>query len=88
MHGLWNTRMMTVGLWTLLACEVDADDRMVRRHAGCLADPTTTLHRLSVPSAGGTVALRAEAAEEQLRGQLECHRGHHQKDHGRLGPLL
>ena len=50
---------------------VDGDDRMVRRYARCMADANTALHRLSVSSASGTVALSAEAVEERLRGQLE-----------------
>ena len=60
-----------VDLWTLLACGVDADDRMVRRYAGCLTDANTTLHRLTVSGAVGTVTLSAEAMEERLRGRLE-----------------
>ena len=44
---------------------------MVRRYAGCLADTNTTLHRLTVSSASGTVTLSAEGVEERLRGQLE-----------------
>ena len=66
-----HTLMMIVGLWTLLACGVDADDRMVRRYAGCLADTNTALHRLNASGAVGTVPLSAEAVEEQVRDQLE-----------------
>ena len=66
-----HTLMMTVGLWTLLACGVDADDRMVRRYAGCLADTNTALHRLNASGAVGTVPLSAEAVEERVRDQLE-----------------
>ena len=62
---------MLVCLWVALACGADADDRMVRRYAECMADTNTTLHRLNVSSASGTVALNAEATEERLRGQLE-----------------
>ncbi len=68
---LLNTLLMVVCLWTLLACGMDSDDRMVHRYARCLADTNTTLHRLTVPSASGTVALSAQAVEERLSGQLE-----------------
>ena len=44
---------------------------MVRRYAKCMTDTNTTLHRLTVSSALGTVPLSAEAVEERLRGQLE-----------------
>ena len=71
MHRLLHTLVMIVGLWVVLACGVDADDRMVRRYAGCLADTNTTLHRLTASRASGTVALSAEAMEERLRGELE-----------------
>ena len=71
MLWLWNTLTMMVCLWTLLACGVDDDDRMVRRYARCMADANTALHRLNVSSASGTVALSAEAVAERLRGQLE-----------------
>ena len=54
-----------------MACGLDSDDRMVRRHAKCLTDTSTTLHRLTTSGASGTVMLSAEAKEEQLRGQLE-----------------
>ena len=70
-HRLWNALTMMVCLWTLLACGLDADDRMVRRYAKCLANTNTALYRLTVSSASGTVTLRAEAMEERLRGQLE-----------------
>ena len=70
MHRLLNTLMMIVGLWIGLACGGDTDDRMVRRYAKCLTDTNTTLHRLTVSSALGTVPLSAEAMEERLRGQL------------------
>ena len=71
MHRLWNALTIIVGLWITLACGVDADDRMVRRYAGCRADTNTALHRLTVSNALGTVPLSAEAVEERLRGQLE-----------------
>ena len=70
-HRLLNTLMMMVGLWVGLACGGDTDDRMVRRYAKCMTDTNTTLHRLTVSSALGTVPLSAEAMEERLRGQLE-----------------
>ena len=60
-----------VGLWVGLACGGDSDDRMLRRYARCMTDTNTTLHRLTVSSALGTVPLSAEAMEERLRGQLE-----------------
>ena len=50
---------------------MDADDRMVRRYAGCLTDANTALYRLTVSSTIGTVTLSAEAMEERVRGQLE-----------------
>ena len=31
MQRLWKVLTMVFGLWTLLACGVDANDRMVRR---------------------------------------------------------
>ena len=71
MHRLWNVLTMMFGLWTLLACGVDADDRVVRRYAGCMADSNTTLHRLNASGAVGTVPLSAEAVEERVRAQLE-----------------
>ena len=71
MHRLLNTLMMMVGLWVGLACGGDTDDRMVRRYAKCMTDTNTTLHRLTVSGALGTVPLSAEAMEERLRGQLE-----------------
>ena len=70
MHRLLNTLMMIVGRWIGLACGGDTDDRMVRRYAKCLTDTNTTLHRLTVSSALGTVPLSAEAMEERFRGQL------------------
>ena len=71
MHRLLNTLTVMVGLLVMLACGGDTDDRMVRRYAKCLTDTNTTLHRLTVSSALGTVPLSAEAMEERLRGQLE-----------------
>ena len=62
---------MMVCLWVALACGVDADDRMVRRYAECMADPNTTLHQLTVSNAVGTVPLSTEAIEARLRVQLE-----------------
>ena len=70
-HRLWNTLLLIVFLWIGLACRLDADDRMVRRYAGCMADAHTTLHRLNASGAVGTVLLSAEAVEERVRGQLE-----------------
>ena len=87
MHRWLNTLLMVVGLLVVLACGGDTDDRMLRRYAGCLTDTTTTLHRMAVSSASGTVTLSAEAVEERVRDQLE--RGdHHGEDQGRLRPLL
>ena len=71
MQRLLRTLLLIAGLWIGLACGSDSDDRMVRRYAGCLADANTALHRLSVSSAVGTVALSAEAVEERVRDQLE-----------------
>ena len=71
MHRLLNTLLLIVGLWIGLACGGDTDDRMLRRYAKCLTDTNTTLHRLTVSGALGTVTLSAEAMEERLRGQLE-----------------
>ena len=50
----------------MMACGMDADDRMVRRYAVCMVDPNTALHRLTVSGAVGTMALSAESVEEQL----------------------
>ena len=71
MHRLWNVLTIIVGLWIVLACGVDADDRMVRRYAKCLTDANTALYRLTVSSTIGTVPLSAEAVEERVRDQLE-----------------
>ena len=71
MHRLWNALTIIVGLWIALACGLDADDRMLRRYAGCMTDTNTALYRLTVSSTSGTVPLSAEAVEERLRGQLE-----------------
>ena len=71
MHWLLNTLLLIVGLWIGLACGLDSDDRMLRRNAKCMTDTTTTLHRLTVSSASGTVPLSAEAVEKRVRGQLE-----------------
>ena len=50
---------------TALACGVDADERMVRRCAECMADPNNALHRLTVSNA---VAARTRAQLE--RGEV------------------
>ena len=71
MHRWLNTLLLIVGLWIVLACGGDTDDRMVRRYAKCLTDTNTTLHRLTASSASGTVTLSAEAMEERLRDHLE-----------------
>ena len=71
MHRWWNALTIMVGLWIALACGLDADDRMVRRYAGCMTDANTALYRMTTSSASGTVPLSAEAVEERLRGQLE-----------------
>ena len=77
-----------VGLWIALACGLDADDRMVRRYAGCMTDANTALYRLTTSSASGTVPLSAEAVEERLRGSAGERGAHHGGDQGRLRPLL
>ena len=71
MHRLWNVLTIMVGLWIALACGLDADDRMVRRYAGCMTDANIALYRLTTSSASGTVPLSAEAVEERVRDQLE-----------------
>ena len=58
-------------LGAALACGADADERMVRRYADCMADPNSALHRLTVTNAVGAVPLSAEAVEARLRAQLE-----------------
>ena len=70
-HRLLNMLLLMVCLLVMLACGGDTDDRMLRRYAKCLTDTNTTLHRLTVSGAVGTVTLSAEAMEERLRGQLE-----------------
>ena len=70
-HGLRNALVMMILLWLALACGVDGDERMVRRYAECMVDSNTTLHRLTVSEAIGTMALSADAVEERLHGQLE-----------------
>ena len=86
-HRLWNTLLLIVFLWIGLACRLDADDRMVRRYAGCMADAHTTLHRLNASGAVGTVLLRrggggAGACSIRAGG------GHDGADQGQLRPLL
>ena len=71
MQRWWNVLTIMVCLLVMLACGLDADDRMVRRYAGCMTDTNTALYRLTVSSTIGTVTLSAEAMEERLRGQLE-----------------
>ena len=71
MHRWWTVVAVTVLLWVALACGMDGDDRMVRRYADCMSDPNTSLHRLSVSNAVGTVPLGAEATEARTRAQLE-----------------
>ena len=71
MHRWWNVLTIIVGLWIGLACGLDADDRMVRRYAVCLADTNTALYRLTVSSTSGTVPLSAEAMDGRVRDQLE-----------------
>ena len=88
MHRLWNVLTIIVGLWIGLGCGGDTDDRMVRRYAGCMTDTNTTLHRMTVSNALGTVPLSAEAMEERLRGSTGAGGVHHGEDQGRLRPLL
>ena len=71
MHRWWKVPTMMVCLWTVLACGLDADERMVRRYAECMADPNTALHRLTVSNAVGAVPLSAEAVAALTRAQLE-----------------
>ena len=71
MNCLRNALTLIALLWLALACGINADDRMVRRYAECMADPNTALHRLNVSNAVGTVPLNAEAMETRLRAQLE-----------------
>ena len=70
MGRLWKALTVTAGVWLVLACGMNVDDRMVRRYAECMVDPNTTLHRLMVSGSVGTVLLSAEAVEEQLHAQL------------------
>ena len=67
LHRWCDVLTTVVFLWLALACGVDADERMVRRYAECMVDPNTTLYRLTVSGAVGTVALSAEAG---LHAQL------------------
>ena len=61
---------MIACLCLALACGMDADDRMVRRYAKCMVDPESSLHRLTVSGAVGTVVLSSETAEKRLFAQL------------------
>ena len=70
-HRWWIVLAVPVCLRTALACGRDGDDRMVRRYADCMADPNTSLHRVTVSNGVGTVPLSAEAVEARLRTQLE-----------------
>lgn len=70
LHRWCNVLTTVVFLWLVLACGMDADEQMVRRYAECKVDPNTTLYRLTVSEAVGTVALRPEAVEERLHAQL------------------
>ena len=86
MHCLRHALAMMVFLWLALACGVDGDERMVRRYAECMVDPNTTLYRLTVSEAVGTVPLSAEAVEERLYVQLsrgEITMAEIRADHGR-----
>ena len=40
-------------MWATLACGINADERMVRRYAKCMADPNTALRRLTVSKRSG-----------------------------------
>ena len=58
----------------------------LRRYAKCMTDTNTTLYRMTVSSASGTVTLSAEAMEKRLRGQLErgeCTMGEIRSDYAR-----
>ena len=79
---------MMVCLWTALACGVDADERMVRRYAECMADPNTALHRLRVSGAIGSVPLSAEGGGGADPRPTGAGGGHHGEDQGRPFPLL
>ena len=70
MGRLWKTLTLTAGVWLVLACGMNVDDRMVRRYAECMVDSNTTLHRLMVSGSVGTVLLSDDAVEEQLHAQL------------------
>ena len=86
LHRWCDVLTTVVFLWLALACGVDADERMVRRYAGCMVDPNTTLYRLTVSEAVGTVLLSAEAVEERLYVQLsrgEVAMAEIRADHGR-----
>ena len=76
MHRLLNMLLLMVCLLVMLACGLDTDDRMVRRYAGCMTDTNTTLHRMTVSNALGTVPLRAypnnPAALRAMRAQAKC----------------
>ena len=63
--------LIAISLGVALACGSDGDERMVRNHADCLANPYTSLHRLTVSNEVGTVPLNAEAMEARLHSQLE-----------------
>ena len=70
LHQWCDVLTTVVFLWLALACGVDGDKRMVRRYAECMVDPNTTLYRLTVSEAVGTVPLSPEAVEERLYVQL------------------
>ena len=74
-----NVCLLVIGL----ACGGDSDDRMVRRYAKCMTDTNTTLHRLTVSSALGTVPLRRRGDGGTVAwstGERGVHHG------GRSGP--
>ena len=86
LHRWCDVLTTVVFLWLALACGVGGDERMVRRYAECMVDPNTTLYRLTVSEAVGTVPLSAEAVEERLYVQLsrgEITMAEIRADHGR-----
>ena len=71
MHRLWTALAMMLSPWVALSCGTGADERMVRRYAKCMADPSSVLHRRTVPNAVGAVPPGTEAVEARLHAQLE-----------------
>ena len=58
-------------VWATLACGADAEERLLRDYASCMADTNSASHRRYVEHRVGAVPLSAEGMERWLIRQLE-----------------